>query len=116
MRNLGWKTNDELQEKFARKECTVIYSGIHTVQETNQSYIPRVYIKIIFDMDDNNDMFTINDQIIDYVTGYVKLESHASWSTTFIFEDTDFIPTGGTSYRVEMTASYYYERAWQTEF
>ncbi len=113
MHNLGWKVNDNIQEKYAKHECAVIYSGYNTTLLTNQSYVPTAYIKIIFEMDDNNEMVQTADEIIDYVTGYVKLDSHAPWSTTFIAESTDFIPNG-KSYIGEITFSYYYERAWRT--
>jgi len=115
MRKLGWKTNDAYQDVYAKKECCVIYSGIHTQLETQMSYHPTIDIKLIFDLEDNNDMFIVNDEILDYITKYVE-DSNAMYCGTFFCRDTDFIPTGGRSYRVEMIFNYHHERDWITEF
>jgi len=111
----GWKVNDQIQDKFAKRECCVIYSGIHTQLETQMSYRPTIDIKLIFDLEDNNDMFEVNDEILDHVTKYVE-ESHCLYCGTFFCRDTDFIPTGGRSYRVEMIFNFFHERDWITEF
>lgn len=115
MRKLGWKVNSQIQEKYADKECAIVYTGIHTQLETQMSYRPTVYFKIVFHVDDNNDIFEVNDSIIGYITKYIE-DSGADYCTSFYFESTEFIPTPGRSTLVELIGRFYYEKDWVSEF
>jgi len=115
LKKLQWKTNDQLPESFAKKECAVIYTGVKTGLETQQSYRPVIYIKIIFDLDDNNDMLILNDELTAYITKYVE-DSNCPYCGSFYFEDSDFIPTGGRSFRAELIARFEHEKDWVSEF
>lgn len=115
MKKLGYKVNSQLQEKLSKRECCVIYSGIQTQLETQMSYRPTMHIKILFNIDDNNDMEDVCDEILEYVTNYVE-QSDAPNKGTFYFIDTNFDPTSGRGFNVEMTAIFMKEKDWVTEF
>lgn len=113
LRKLGWKVNSNIQEKYAEKECAVIYSDFENNIDTNMSYWDRVWIKIIFDANDNATIPDYVTSILHDITGYVE-KSAANNCTSFVFGKVQVFPLGMTN-RVEMTARYAFEVDWVDE-
>lgn len=110
LQSLGYKTNSTLQEKYADKECAVIYTGFNNQLETQCSYWDKAFIKVIFEISDNNEIPFLIDTIMKKVTHDVEI-SEAPNCTSFYFNKTDVYPLGQSN-RVEMSANYAQESDW----
>ena len=107
---MGWKVNSTIQEKLGENECTVIYSQFDNNIDTTESYYDAVWIKIIFDINDNNQIPSVISTIVSNVTKDVE-SSGAPYCTSFYFGKAQVYP-GGTTNRVELNAKYMFELDW----
>lgn len=110
MRKIGWKVNSNLQEKYAEKECAVIYNSFDNNLDTNMSYWDYAWIKIIFDLNDNAQLPDYITEILHEITSYVE-KSGAPNCVSFVFGNVQTFAFG-TSTRVEMNARYAFEVDW----
>lgn len=107
---MGWKVNNTVQEKMSENECTVIYASFDNNLETTESYYNAAWIKVIFDVNDNNQIPTIINNIVRTVTHDVEV-SEAPYCTSFYFGKAQVYP-GGTTNRIELNAKYMMEVDW----
>jgi hypothetical protein len=110
LRSIGYKVNSTVQEKLGSKECYVIYTKFGNEVLTQQSYWSQVFIEVVMNVQDNNDIPFIIDEVLDKITKFVE-ESQAPQCTSFIFGDIDVNNLGTTS-EVVFNAKYKYERDW----
>lgn len=110
LQTLGYKTNSTLQEKYAEKECGVIYSSFTNQVETQMTYYNTIWIKIILEISDNNEIPTTINAIVKKVTKDVEL-SEAPYCSSFYFGNVDVFPLGSSN-RVEFNARYSTEIQW----
>jgi uridine kinase len=100
---------------MSSSDAVVIYTGLHTLLETQESYRQVVYFKILLSISDNNEMQKIFYEIMPKITRDVE-QSNAPYSTSFYIENTEVIETGGQSLDVEILCRFYYEHDWINEF
>lgn len=110
LQSLGFKVNSTIQEKYAENECSVIYSSFDNTIDTTQSYYDAIWIKILIDINDNNEIPSKIVSIVRKVTHDVE-ESGAPYCTSFYFGKAQVYPQGQTN-RVELNAKYMMEVDW----
>lgn len=110
LQSLGFKVNSTIQEKYAERECSVIYIKFDTNPETQFTYWSHVSIKVLFDVVDNNDIPNMVTEILKKVTKDVEI-SAAAECTSFYFNRVDVFPNAQSS-RIEMNAIYSMESDW----
>jgi len=110
LERLGYKVNAYLQEKLEKNECSVIYTKVDYKVETTGSYYGDVYISIIYNCDNNNELPYSIIEIYDNITRYLE-ESGAPWCTSFRFLKPIFKNYADTT-NIELQAVYSMEIAW----
>lgn len=111
LRSIGYKVNSTYQESLGNKECYVVYTGFGNELVTQQSYWNEAFIKIVLNIDDNNDTPTVIREILQVVTKYVE-DSKAPECTSFKFLPNIDVNPYGTTSNVEIPASFRMESDW----
>lgn len=110
MKNLNFQTNSNFTNELNENECSVVYTDFDNNIETQESYWDIVWIKIIFNVNDNNAVPYKIREILTYVTKYVE-DSQAPNCTSFMFGPVHALPLGTLS-QVEMSCCYKLETDW----
>jgi hypothetical protein len=110
MRKLNYTTNSNYTNELNENECSVVYNSFDNSVETQESYWDLVWLKIIFNVNDNNEVPYKISNILSFVTKYVE-ESEAPNCTSFMFGPVHAPPLGTTT-QVEMSCCYKFENDW----
>jgi hypothetical protein len=110
MRELNYTTNSNYTNELSENECTVVYSDFENNVDTQESYWDLIWLKVIFNVNDNNEVPYKIREILRFVTDYVE-KSGAPNCTSFMF-GTTHAPPLGTLTQVEMNCCYKCETDW----
>jgi hypothetical protein len=110
LESMGFKVNSFQQEKIEPNECVVTVENCNFAVETTSSYYGEIVLRIMLNVDDNNELPYIVVEIMENITRYVE-ESNAPWCTTFRFLQPEFTEFGET-HRVDFICVYSQEITW----
>ena len=82
LQNMGYKVNDTYQESLQPGELSVVYDHIDFEQETTHEYFARMYMHIIMDLDNSEDLPYTIMKIIGKTQAYIE-KSGAPDCTSF---------------------------------